>query len=281
MKQEVIEVEELGYAPCRYGNSKVLFRGPRRRLDQPYMTFIGSTETYGKFIEKPFPALVEKAMRQTCVNFGCVNGGIDAFVNDASVMEICRKAELTVIQLMGANNLSNRFYSVHPRRNDRFLRASTVLQAIYNDVDFSQFAFTRHMLSALHEKSPDRFEIVVNELRQAWIARMRNMLGQTGDRVVLFWFSDEPLNDQEWSARPGQLQTDPLFITESMVEELRPLVQDIVVVNPSAQALAAGTQGMFYPSTQEAMATEMMGPQCHKEASITLVRTIRELLYQV
>ncbi|WP_394178597.1 DUF6473 family protein [Yoonia maritima] len=280
MKQEVIEAEELGYAPCRYGNSKVLFRGPRRRLDQPYMAFIGSTETYGKFIEKPFPMLVEKAMRQTCVNFGCVNGGIDAFVNDSSVMEICRKSELTVIQVMGANNLSNRFYSVHPRRNDRFLRASTVLQAIYNDVDFSQFAFTRHMLGSLHEKSPERFEIVVKELREAWSARMKNMLGQTGDRVVLLWFSDERLSDQDWTTRPSQLQTDPLFITASMVDELRPLVLDVVVANPSAAALAAGTEGMFYPSSQAAMATEMLGVRCHQEASATLIESIRAQLYR-
>ena len=244
------------------------------------MAFIGSTETYGKFIEKPFPMLVEKAMRQTCVNFGCVNGGIDAFVNDSSVMEICRKSELTVIQVMGANNLSNRFYSVHPRRNDRFLRASTVLQAIYNDVDFSQFAFTRHMLGALHEKSPERFEIVVKELREAWSARMKNMLGQTGDRVVLLWFSDERLSDQDWTTRPSQLQTDPLFITASMVNELRPLVLDVVVANPSAAALAAGTEGMFYPSSQAAMATEMLGVQCHQEASATLIESIRAQLYR-
>ena len=70
-------------------------------------------------------------MRRTCVNFGSVNGGVDAFVNDPTIMAACHDAQLTVVQIMGANFLSNRFYSVHPRRNDRFLRASTVLQAIY------------------------------------------------------------------------------------------------------------------------------------------------------
>ena len=163
----------------------MLFRGPRRRLDRPYIAFVGGTETYGKYIEKPFPVLVEKAMRQTCVNFGCVNGGIDVFVNDPTVMEICNDADLTVVQVMGASHLSNRFYSVHPRRNDRFLKASTVLQAIYNDVDFSEFSFTRHVLSDLQSRSLERFDIVVHELREAWVARMRNMLGQIGPRSVL------------------------------------------------------------------------------------------------
>ena len=278
MKQEVIEQGEVGYRLCRYGGSDVLFRGPQRSLDAPYIAFVGGTETYGKFIQQPFPSLVETAIDRTCVNFGCVNGGIDAFVNDQPIMEICRNAELTVLQVMGANNLSNRFYSVHPRRNDRFVAASSVLQAIYSDVDFSQFSFTRHMLCALHDTSPRRFEIVVNELRQAWSARMKSLLGQIGKRVVLLWFSDEALSDQDWSMRPSQLQTDPLFITASMVDDLRPLVADVVVVNPTAAALSDGIAGMVYPAAQEAMASEMLGVRCHQEASAKLVTAISDQL---
>jgi len=281
MKQETIEYEDLSYAPCRYGSSRMLFRGPRRRLDRPYIAFIGGTETYGKFIPKPFPAIVEKVMRQTCVNLGSVNGGIDAFVNDAAIMDVCREADMTVVQVMGANYLSNRFYSVHPRRNDRFLKASTVLQAIYDEVDFSEFSFVRHMLSALHTKSPDRFDIVVTELRQAWSARMKNMLGQIGSRTVLLWFSEEELSDKHWAEREDQLQADPLFITHSMLEELRPLVQDIVVVNPSEQALATGTQGMKYPESQSAVASEMLGVASHAEVGSLLIPSLREHLYKV
>ncbi len=44
----------LDYYPCRYGASKLLFRGPRRRLQGDYVAFLGGTETYGKFIETPF-----------------------------------------------------------------------------------------------------------------------------------------------------------------------------------------------------------------------------------
>jgi len=281
MKHEEIVTGDLSYSPCRYGQSRMLFRGPRKRLDAPYLAFLGGTETYGKFIEKPFPALVEKSMRQSCVNFGCVNGGIDAFVSDPTVMEICADAELTVVQVMGANNLSNRFYSVHPRRNDRFLRASTVLQAIYPDVDFSEFSFTRHMLGALHTKSLERFETVVGEVREAWIARMKTLLSQIGDRVILMWFSEDKMSDEHWADKPNQLQTDPLFITASMIDQLRPLIKDVVVINPSDQAIAQGTKGMYYPPSQEKAASEMMGVACHEEAARALVPSIREGLYSI
>jgi hypothetical protein len=281
MRQESIDMGDLSYAPCRYGNSRILFRGPRKPLDRPYIAFIGGTETYGKFIEKPFPTLVETALRQPCVNFGCVNGGIDAFVNDPTVMEICHAADMTVVQVMGANNLSNRFYSVHPRRNDRFLRASTVLQAIYAEVDFAEFSFTRHLLSRLFDISPERFDIVVHELRQAWIARMQNMLRQIGPHCMLLWFSDEPLCDTDWAARPGQLQTDPLFITASMIDTLRPLVKAVVVVNPSELALAQGTMGMHYPPSKQSVASEMLGVRSHAEAAAKLIAALRDEMFTI
>lgn len=258
--------------------SRIFFRGPRRRLDQPYLAFVGGTETFGKFIDKPVPALVERELKETCVNFGCVNGGVDAFVNDATIMAACHDAKVTVVQIMGANYLSNRFYSVHPRRNDRFLRASTVMQAIYNEVDFADFTFTRHMLGSLYERSPERFDIVVQELREAWVARMKNMLSQIGPRCVLFWFSKEELSDRPWNMRENPMQADPLFITASMIDALRPQAMEVVVTNPSEIALGQGTKGMFYSPMQAKAAAEMLGPACHHEAAAQLTPVLRRIM---
>jgi len=276
MRQELIDIGGLTYAPCRYGNSRIWFRGPRKQLDRPYVAFIGSTATYGKFVAEPFPALVEDALRRPCVNLGCVNGGIDAFVNDPQIMDICRAADTTIVQIMGANNLSNRFYSVHPRRNDRFLRASTILHAIYAEVDFSEFSFTRHLLCHLFEMSAERFDIVVHELRQAWVARMQSMLGQIGPQSVLLWFSADPLNNAGWSAQPKHLQADPLFITAAMVDKLRPLVRSVIAVQPSQAALAQGTDGMCFPVSQQDAAAQMLGVRCHEEAAAAVVHALRK-----
>lgn len=278
MKHETIDGGGLSYAPCRYGMSRIFFRGPRRRLDSPYIAFIGGTETYGKFIDRPVPDLAEEELDETCVNFGCVNGGVDTFVNDPTIMAACHDAKVTVVQVMGANYLSNRFYSVHPRRNDRFLRASTVMQAIYNEVDFSDFTFTRHMLGSLYARSPERFDIVVQELREAWVARMKNMLGQIGPRSILLWFSKEELSNKPWDERRYPMQVDPLFITEAMIGALRDLVLDVVVANPTDVALSQGTKGMFFPPMQAKAASEMLGVACHQEAVGKIVPALRKAL---
>ena len=235
----------LDYLPCRYGNSKLLFRGPRRDLDAPYLAFIGGTETYGKFIEQPFPAQVETAIGTTCANFGFPNAGIDAFAHDPFVVNAAVKAKITVVQVLGAQNMTNRFYAVHPRRNDRFVSASQLLSTIYREVDFADFHFNKHMLRRLMLVSPDRFATVRAELQQAWLARMRLMLGQIKGKTILLWLSDHaPQSGDENDDQT--LGTDPLFVTREMMDEIAPYATKVVEVVASQEAISAGTAGMVF-----------------------------------
>ncbi len=267
----------LDYLPCRYGASKLVFRGPRRDLSDPFVAFVGSTETYGKFIEEPYPALVERALEKTCVNFGLLNAGIDAFVHDPFVLETAAQADVTVVQVMGAQNMTNRFYAVHPRRNDRFVSASALLQTIYREVDFTEFNFTKHMLGDLLTLSPDRFYTVKMELQQAWIARMRLMLGSIKGKTVLLWFASQP-PPEDIEGEDKDLGQDPLFVIRKMIDEITPLVTKVVEINTSTQAMEAGTQGMVFSEMEALAAQEMLGPIAHAEAAERLVKVIGDLL---
>jgi len=278
MKHESLAEAGLTYAPCRYGISRTFFRGPRKALDDPHISVLGGTGTYGKFVEYPYATILESELGRACVNFGVMNGGIDVFLNDPVVLSACQSAEATVVQVLGAQNLSNRFYRVHPRRNDRFVAASTVLRALYNDVDFSEFNFTRHMLGALFTRSAEKFEIVREELQQAWMARMKLLIEKIGSPVVLLWFSNAKPDDAGWTGRARGLGADPLFVTGAMIEALRPLVHETVIVRPSVAARSAGTEGMIYPMLQADAATEMMGVIAHEEAAGALTRPLRALL---
>jgi|SRR5690606_11036055 hypothetical protein len=266
----------LDYFPCRYGQSKLLFRGPRRRLEGAYAAAIGGTETYGKFVPDPFPALVERALGLPVVNFGCMNAGADVFAAEPVVVDACRHARVTVIQLMGAQNLSNRFYAVHPRRNDRFLRASMLMKTVFREVDFTEFHFTRHMLSVLRERSAEKFALVEEELKAAWVARMRNLLQKIDGRTVLLWIAGVAGSDPRGPA--DGLGHEPLFVDAGMVAAIRPLASDLVRITPSAQALAAGTDGMSFGPLDAPVAAAMPGPKVHEEIAAALVPAIRRLL---
>lgn len=266
----------LNYLPCRYGKSKLLFRGPQKDLESPYIAFLGGTETYGKYVEVPFPDLVEASgLGLETVNLGCVNSGVDVYLNDETVLDICDKAQTTVLQISGAQNMSNRFYAVHPRRNDRFLSASTLLRTIYREVDFTDFNFTRHLLQTLHAASSEKFVMVRQELRDAWVARMRTMASLLKGDVVLLWFSAHSPDDEQACDAIGP---DPLFVNREMIEEIRPLVKDIVEVVPTREDVEAGYKLMVYSDLDAPAAREMLGPVAHSQAATALQEALPKVL---
>lgn len=265
----------LDYFPCQYGTSKLLFRGPRRKLDGAYCAVLGGTQTYGKFIQQPYPALVEAASGITMANFGCVNAGVDVFVNDPAVIAACVKARVTVMQVTGALNTSNRFYSVHPRRNDRFLRASTLLKAIYREVDFTEFHFTRHMLSTLLTLSPERFEVVAEELRAAWVAGMKTLLTKAEGRTLVLWMANHSPDQAEGFTGIGP---DPVLVTRTMIEAIRPFATEVVEVVASDMARGAGLEGKYYSAMEAPAAQEMPGPLTHEEVAAALLPVIDRMM---
>ncbi|MEO0937926.1 MAG: DUF6473 family protein [Pseudomonadota bacterium] len=255
----------LDYLPCRYGASKILFRGPRKSLDVPYIAMLGGTETYGKYVEAPFADQIEAALRTPCVNLGCLNAGIDAFAQDASLMDIAAQAQVTVIQVMGAQNMSNRLYSVHPRRNDRFVKPSSVLQMIYREVDFTEFNFNRHMLMRLQAISAERFETVCEELRSAWVARMNLLLARIPGKTVLLWASERSPDDAA-----KRFDSDPWLVGREELNEVSENVTEVVEVVFSKDAVAAGTQGMVFAEMERPAAESVMNAAAHAEVSAAL-----------
>lgn len=272
MAYENLSEGALDYLPCRYGKSKLLFRGPRKKMDGDYIAVIGGTETYGKFIERPFTELVEDDVNTTSVNFGCVNAGADVFLNEPVILEACSKARVTVVQAMGAQNMSNRFYAVHPRRNDRFLKASVLLKMVFREVDFTDFHFTRHMLSTLKKLSEERFTLVEEEIKEAWKARMQVMLEKIDGKTVVLWIDD---SNPEGKSDLGH---DPLFVDREMIEAIRPYCTKVVEVALSDQAKAEGVAGMVYPEMEEPMAKEMMGMRAHQEIADSLAEALGDML---
>ncbi|WP_353473284.1 DUF6473 family protein [Salipiger sp. H15] len=273
----------LEYFPCRYGRSRLLFRGPKRALDGRYLAFLGGAETFGRFVEAPFPVLVERALGPVeaaeepgvpCVNLGVINAGIDLFLGDPAILNLAARAELCVIQVMGAQNMSNRFYGVHPRRNDRFLRASDRLQQLFPEVDFTEFHFTLHMLGRLREISEERFAEVTAELRLAWVARMKHLLTLLGGRAVVLWAAGHPPPDTHVNA----LSPAPLFVERGMIEALRPRAAALLDQPLSPAALQAGTGGMVFADFEAGAAGEALSPAAHVEIAAALEPVLQRLL---
>lgn len=274
-----IKYGTVDYCLYRFGKSKQLYRGPRPDLSKNYCAFIGATETYGKFVKTPFAGLLRNELGVQCANFGKVNAGIDQYAKDPAIQVACTKAKATVITVMGAHNLSNRFYTVHPRRNDRFLQASGLLRTLYREVDFSEIHYTRHLLKTLRDADTMKFTLVVEELKAAWVARMKLLLDLTKSETILFWMSDHAPNDVfNSSDSDDDFASDPLFVDQQMIDQISPLVAQVVECVVSPNALTGGEVDMVFSKGEERAAKEMFSPLAHEEAAQALAEPLKLLL---
>lgn len=275
MSYELVARTAVDYQPCSYDVSRLVLRGPKKDLAAPYVALLGGTETYGKFIETPFPALLEPEIGLQTVNLGRPNAGLDMFLQDRGIVKICRKARINVLQIPGAHNVSNRFYAVHPRRNDRFLQASKLLRKLYPEVDFTAFNFTKHLLETLHRVSPMRFETLEAELKKIWLARVKQICTRLDRNIVLLWLSDHPIAD---GGQLGVKGTDPLFVTEQMMSQITPYARDVVEVAIDHADWAEGRQGLVFSDIEQPASREVLGTVAHQKTSQALRDSLLPLL---
>lgn len=249
MKTDIRQQGALRLTPCNYGISKLPFRGPMRPTDGRFVAVLGGSETFAKYIRKPFPTLVETDIGEVCVNLGCQSAGPDVFLRDTAVQSLCHDAVATIIQILGVTNLSNSFYKVHPRRNDRFVAPSDKLIALFPEIDFSEISFTGHLIERMRTVDEARFELVKQHLQRTWLRRMKTLIDRSGGPVVLLWLTQTG----------AILPTIPSFVTRDMIDDLRGFVANVVEVEGDA----GDTAGMCFAPLDALSAADTLGEPMH------------------
>ncbi|GHF68590.1 hypothetical protein GCM10017056_44670 [Seohaeicola zhoushanensis] len=259
---------------CQYGGSRLKCRGPARGLDAPYVAILGGVETFGRFVQTPFVEQLERDTGRICVNLGTANAGVDAWLGDAALVRVAAAAEMALIQLPGAQMLSNPFYRVHPRRNDRFLEPLPALRALCPGVDFTEFTFVNHMLTALAATSPEGFAEVRAALQSAWTARMEELLGHFPRPPVLLWlrYDTTPVN-----RAPSPLSQHPALVGAEMVEGLRPRAAHVVALDLATASAAHELKRMRFGAMQAPAAAQTIGPSAHRQVAQALLGVVPAL----
>lgn len=214
----------------RGGN--LALRRQRGNFDRPYIAVLGGSEAFGKLVKTPFPGILSDWIGMPVANLGVMYAGVSLFSRERWLLDVASRAELTVLQVMSTQNMSNRLYCVHPRRNDRFLTASSALRVIFPEVDFAEVNFTGHLMETLERTCPERFHIVVEELRWAWVQRMRRVLSYIESDVLLLWMSERsPETPADRSDSP-----EPMFVTRGMLNEISDLtigITEVILAQPT------------------------------------------------
>ncbi len=275
----MIDVTEnkIDYQQYRFGRAQQRFRGPRPDLSKPYIACIGGSEVYGKFVRDPFSQIIQNNLGMPVANWGTPGAGPSFFLKDPVVLEACSNAKICIISAMGAVAMSNRLYSVFKRRNSRLRTVSPMLRGIYPDVDFSQIRYAHNLLRKLHREDPAKFTILIVELQQAWVARMRELLDDIETTKVLLWMSSRSPDDDAGPERTENFVKFPAFVNRDMFEEIAPLV-DVVVEYVAADELGQDRyDGRVFDEAGVAPIS-WPGPTMHAQTAELLEPSLRDLL---
>ncbi|MFV0475822.1 MAG: DUF6473 family protein [Pikeienuella sp.] len=273
----------INYDGYRWGRLNQIYRGPRPDLSAPYIACLGGAQTFGRYVARPYPALLGEALGVTAANFGAGSAGPGFFLRDSTVLEAASAADLCVIQVMSARSLSNRLFKVQLGKNAQIEAVSRALESLFPHVDFETFTYAHNMLNQIAEEDPDKFLTVEAELKEAWVARMRVLLDSIDTKRVLFWFSERSPDHDPADGENRQALQYPQFVDQEMLDAVTPMVDRVVRCVSSAgvpqSLLREGrtvlqtpfgmpiSENRYYPS-----------PEMHEAAAAALAGPVRELL---
>lgn len=270
------------YKVYRFGRSRQLFRGPQPNLRGSYLSFIGASHTFGRYADRPFASVLEEKLGTTALNLGTEGAGPGFFLGDPEVLRVASDAEVCVVEAMSAMALSNRMFTVRPRRNIRLHAVSDLLRGIFPDVEFERFSFVRPMLAALREQDETRYRLVLNEMRNAWIGRMQSLINAIETKTILLWFAQRAPEDVSDHPDDPDMQSYPEFVDRAMLESVAQVADGYVEVTSQAgmpQDLTVdGRPVLFRPSGEPINANRQYpSPEMHTQAAEMLIPEIARL----
>lgn len=257
---------------CRYAGSERWYRGPKLALDRPYLACVGADETFGRFVARPFPSVLDDKLDMPCINLGSLFCGVDGLTLDTCLLDLMNNAKTCVLQLPGILGQTNPFYRVHVRRNDRVLEATADLRALYPEVDFAEIHFVRHLILRLAEFQDARFEMVADSLRRGWLTKLSDFLTQVKPPVVLLWLDIVHSPDAQHLSLPETVQ-----VSASMVSELARHCAGKIEMEVRPSGESDDLEDMLFGTMQQPMAEYMIGPATHRAIAERLLSAIRDL----
>jgi hypothetical protein len=147
---------------------------------------------------------------------GVRNAGPDVYLRDPVLLDMIAQSDHAIVQVMGAANMSNPYYRVHPRRNDRFIAPEPRLCCLFPEIDFTSFHYTRHLLGTLEYIDPIRFLELQKTLKSEWIKKMKKLLSYFERPPTLLWISERKVDRLAHVAKAP----DPVFVGRGMLNEL-------------------------------------------------------------
>jgi GT2 family glycosyltransferase len=202
------------------------FRGPEPKslLPEKHFVCFGAAQTFGVYVEKPYPALISKKTGMEHLNLGYSGAGPAFFLKDHLYFEYANKAKFAIVQIMSGRSESNScLVSLKGRGGVTRIK------------DNKKFIASKGWEEILRNE-PEEFVVeLVNETRANYTLNMIELLNKIKVPKILLWFSE-----RKPEYRIGFENTDTLFgkypqlINQKVVDDILPFADFFVDATSTA-----------------------------------------------
>lgn len=265
-----------------------------------YFAAVGAAQTFGCFVERPWPALLAEQLGLPALNLGIAGAG-PAWFRREPVRALLANARFVVFQVTSGRSADNSRFAGGGRErvrhaDGRELGADAAWrEALQHDlvgIANPVWRGLRNRFAAWFGRADVRQ--LVHETRADWLRHFEALLGETAPPKLLLWWSRRrPDHRARYHSLASLFGEFPQLVDRAMVERLRPLADAYVEcvtrrgspqplldrhtgAPTSVQPAAAGTgedpalrwqHNAYYPS-----------PAMHEDAADALLGPARTLL---
>ncbi len=224
------DYEVVDYHLYQLPSTNLKFRGPEPRIaDGEFISCLGAAQTFGCFVDRPYPVLLQQLLGVGTLNLGYGGAGPRFFNRHPELIDIVNRGRLAVVQIMSGRSEDNsRFESrgleLLTRRSDGKQMSA---DAAWRSVLEVRYAWRRvPVLRTIARKvcrswgTRDAKRLLA-ETRSNWIDNYKQLLDAIEVPTVLLWFSKRSPDFQDsFEDLHKFMGVYPQFVTRPMVESI-------------------------------------------------------------
>jgi hypothetical protein len=204
--------------------TSTLVRGPiPKDLSAGFIACLGGAHTLGRFVELPYPAILQTQLNTPVLNLGHGGGKPEFYLQSPGIVEVLNKARCVVVQVMSARGSPNRFLKPTSISHN-IMSIAKGISAVKNPA-FVDAAYR----TLLKQLDTGKLKEAVAETRSNWLLDMGGLLDRITVPKLLFWFSVRtPAYVTMFDTLDALLCEYPQLVTDEMIAVLKPKANDYV-----------------------------------------------------
>ncbi len=184
-------------------------------MEKPYVAAIGAAQTFGRYVERPYPLILSELINMPVINLGRAGRG-PSQVEEAE-LEILNNAQYVIVQVMSARSTSNSEIEIIDGQRG-------IIRATGEKVAAEDF-YKDHL--------PERAKCI-KESKQFYVNEMIDLLQSIKSMTTVLWMADR---------KPGKtVYQFPHFVSASDIDD--------IVFHTDNYVEAVLTHEGYYPSQE-------------------------------